>query len=145
MHSGDSSVELTIQGYQFTGEPSPTRTGLLDDDANWLEVRGVVRDNGTGWSFVDPCLLTVEAQEIVGWLRDVAAGGSPEELSFLEPNLAFAVESRTDDGAAVRVTFSLESAPASGSSTDVMLRMATPELAAAAAEWESELAAYPQR
>jgi hypothetical protein len=145
MRAAGSTVELTVQGYQFP-DASP-RSRSLDHDANWLEIRGVIDADGVRWSFEDPCLLTVEARELGRWLRDVAAGGSPQDLWFVEPNLVFGLDDRTAERVAVRVTFSHESAPPtdSGAPDEVVLRLTPQELAAAAAEWEDELAVYPVR
>lgn len=143
--SGEASVALAIDGYQFP-EIEPI-AGSFDHEANWLQVRGAVRANGTEWSFRDPSLLTVEAEELLDWLRDVARGGSPDELCFLEPNLSFAVDASDTNGAVLRVTFSLESAPpaASGAPVQILLRMRLADVASAAAEWASDITAYPVR
>lgn len=145
MRAGGSSVELTIQGYQFSDLRSTT--GSFDHDANWLEVSGVIEAAGAGWSFLDPSLLTVEAREIAKWLREVAVGGSPQDLWFLEPNLVFCLDDWTAGRATVRVTFSHESAPPAESALPdhVILRLTPAKVATAAAEWEAELAAYPVR
>jgi hypothetical protein len=143
--AGEASVALAIDGYQFP-ETEPT-AGAFDHEPNWLQVRGAVRANGLEWSFLDPCLLTAEAEELLDWLRDVAGGGSPDELCFLEPNLSFAVDASDANGAVLRVTFSLESAPpaASGAPEPVLLELALGDVESAAGEWASEVAAYPIR
>jgi hypothetical protein len=145
MRAGGSSVELTIQGYQFPDRRSST--GLFDHDANWLEVSGIVDAAGAGWSFLDPSLLTVEAHELASWLREVALGGSPQDLWFLEPNMVFCLDDWTAGRATVRVTFSHESAPPADSAAPdhVILRLTPEEVATATAEWEAELAVYPAR
>lgn len=145
MRAHGSTVELTIQGYQFPDASSRSRS--FDHDANWLEIHGVIDIDGVGWSFEDPCLLTVEAQELGRWLRDAARGGSLKDLWFLEPNLVFGLDDKTAECVTVRVTFSHESAPPddSGAPDQVILRLTPQELATAAAEWENELAVYPTR
>ncbi|MCI0155107.1 hypothetical protein KNO15_00120 [Leifsonia shinshuensis] len=145
MHSGGSSVELSIEGYEFP-ERLPSG-GLFDHDANWLLVRGALQVSGVHWSFVDPCLLTVEAQSLLNWLHEVAGGGSPEALCFLEPNLAFDLDGSTAEGVALRVSFSHESAAprALEAPRHIILNAALSDVARAADEWASELVAYPVR
>src|SRR4051812_30170466 len=139
MRSGGSSVELTIEGYQFPELVSVADP--LDHDPTWLRVRGTFGVNGVEWSFVDPCLMTVEAQELLDWLREVAEGGSPEELRFTEPNVAFALDESNPEGAALRLMFSNESAPEETSETPahIILNMALRDVESAADEWASEL------
>ncbi|MGO4594260.1 hypothetical protein AB4Z18_10610 [Leifsonia sp. 2TAF2] len=135
---------MTIEGYQFP-ELAPA-ADPSDHDATWLRVRGTVGVNGVEWSFVDPCLMTVEAQELLDWLREVAEGGSPEELWFTEPNLAFALDDSNPEGAVLRLTFSNESAPEETSETPahiIILNMALRDVESAADEWASELRPYP--
>lgn len=145
MRSGDASVELAIEGYQFP-EMAPI-AGSFDHDANWLQVRGAFHANGIEWSFVDPCLMTVEAQELLDWLREVAVGGSPDELWFTEPNLTFGLDESNAESVVLRVCFSHESAPEKGSEAPVHIILEVPlmDVESAAEEWASELAAFPVR
>ncbi|MFF2773085.1 hypothetical protein ACFVUP_38910 [Streptomyces bacillaris] len=145
MRSGEAWVELAIEGYQFP-EMAPI-AGSFDHDANWLQVRGAFSMNSVEWSFVDPCLMTVEAQELLDWLRAVSEGGSPEELWFTEPNLTFGLDESDPEGVLLRVSFSHESALGKASETPdhIVLDLPLRDIESAADEWASELAAYPVR
>ncbi len=157
-----ASVDLRPLRYEF---PGIAGAGHGDWDANWLVVGGEVRlADGRAWSFSEPCLTTWEARALGSWLRGVVTGkvrptafdggdGDGEESleTFTEPNIALSLAARSDDAAVVRVHLSLESRPpwlADGFdifgffvSLDVPLHA----LAAAADEWDRELAAFPVR
>ena len=147
------SLDLSIIGYQFaglTGEP-----GGFDHDANWLVVEGRANDGTRTWKFRDPCLLTVEARELVAWLEAVAERWRElEATDFLEPNLEFRRVSAPTEPPIVRVTFRLESRPpwaADAYEEDdwdrTWLEFATSAevLRTAASELRAELERFPQR
>ncbi|WP_203709010.1 WapI family immunity protein, partial [Cellulomonas marina] len=160
LRSGDgATVRLRPTGYQFgrgSGQPG-------DWDANWLMVRGEVRPpTGASWSFLDPCLTTWESAELEAWLHAASRGEvqpstAPREddglLTFTEPNLAFSVQGITDSDVALRVHFSLESAPRVPDSDSapelyehfVALTMTRNDLAAAAESWGADISPFPQR
>lgn len=154
-----SRFEISLVGYQFPYDGPPT--GGEDTDANWLLVRGIATSSdGQTSEFVDPCLMTTEARELARWLRAAAAGRiepqanpSEDELwMFVEPNLAWSVESRPKGRTRIRVHLSLEAHPAwipdtaqGLFETFILLGISNAELNLAAAEWERELAAYPLR
>ena len=161
MSADGASVDLRPLRYEF---PGIAGAGPGDWDANWLVVGGDVRlADGRGWSFADPCLTTWEARSLGSWLRGVvkgkvrptafdAAGDGEETLeAFTEPNLALSLASRSDGAAVVRVHLSLESRPPwLGDGFDIFgffvsLDVPLQALAAAAGEWDRELAAFPVR
>jgi hypothetical protein len=71
-------------------------------------------------------------------------------LVFTEPNLAFSYQARTEDAAVIRVYLSLEAAPPQFPDDEIYdhyveLALSPADVQAAAAQWESELRAYPVR
>lgn len=71
----------------------------------------IERSEDDDWRFVDPCLLTSEFAELIGWFESLPSPGSPQ-ISFLEPLLAFEV--LPDDPAwTVRVRLKAEAVPES--------------------------------
>jgi hypothetical protein len=154
----ENSVELRPLRYQF----AETRDDRYDD--NWLVIGGKVTTPEGGWSFTDPSLLTHEAREIAGWLREVAQGTvavtrpdaegyvSPD-TSFTEPVLAFSLADRSEAGAVIRLHLSLEAAPPwqrGDHGVDiyqyfVKVRVDTTALLHAADQWDLALASFPIR
>jgi hypothetical protein len=147
----EPSVTLELDGYQGPSD-------LLRDPhgRNWLWVCGTVYTPSGDWSFRDPCLLTWETPEISAWLRAVVDGRvEPEhadglpDLDFLEPNISLGLESYSDDSARIRLHFSAECVPpwADADENDyvVVVTASFEELLRAAAEWDSESAAFPRR
>ena len=57
-------------------------------DSNWLVVSGRASTDDRSWSFVEPCVTAFELEELAEWLE--ALGNGPADLTFAEPNLAFA-------------------------------------------------------
>jgi hypothetical protein len=99
--NGNSWFRLRVVGYQF-----PDADNV--DDANWLMINGECSLEGRQWAFTDPCLETWDLVELANWLEALAAGqAAPMVLAFTEPNLEFQVVG----GNALRIVFSLESAP----------------------------------
>lgn len=153
-------VELHLTGYQYPGLHG---SGEGDWDANWLNVRGEVRDaSGQQWRFLDPCLTTWEANQLGAWLRGIlvgsvaAAGMGAEErriLSFTEPNVAVSLAARDATDATVRFHFSLESGPPWLPTDDSMdffdffvpITASLGDVARAVEEWDQDLAALPPR
>lgn len=153
-----ADLQLSVVRYQF-----PSIRPQADDwDANWLVVHGAITlSDGRRWRFDDPCLTTREALNLEAWLRAAAVGESPTtseqadepQLTFVEPNLAFDLQSRKDDRTAVSVYFSLESAPPwldSGERLDlysfkVPFDLDQHQLSAAADDWASDVARFPRR
>jgi hypothetical protein len=157
-----AAVDIQPVRYQF---PDVVGGGTVRDwDANWLVIRGACRTaNGQAWAFEDPCLTTWEASSLATWLIEVVAGtvppspfdgGDDERLTiFTEPNLAFSLQARDTTTATLRVHFSLEALPPweQGEERTEMFEYYVPlqatldDVSRAAADWESELAAFPER
>ena len=137
--------------YQFA-----ERTGLHRDDANWLIVEGRVRDGDLFWKLADPCLTTQDARWLSDWLRAAAAPtADPRALEptfFTEPNVALEFVGQAGDEVTIVVSFSHESAPPGadeevryGDGHPVRLVLTRAALAAAADDWDQELARFPDR
>ncbi|HEY1105744.1 MAG TPA: hypothetical protein VGE78_06310 [Agromyces sp.] len=146
LESGPRRLELTLGGYQF---PGLDRAAEGDWDANWLRVRGSVRDADLAWEFYDPCLTTWEGAEFLAWLRVLSTGGEPNAtvLTFTEPNIEFAFIERSGDTVAINSVFSHESAPPGPRyrTHELRLLISASALGRAADDWEQELAAFPCR
>lgn len=76
----------------------------------------------------------------------------PQPLVFTEPNLAFTLEEKIGGGSTLVASLSGEAAPPSLSLEErwdgglpMTFRVSRESLAAAAHDWERELAAYPPR
>lgn len=155
-----ATVRLRPVRYQF---PSSAKPGAERDwDANWLVIEGQVRTHeGQEWSFSDPCLTTWEARSLSGWLRSVAAGtveptawGSGDEpiLMFTEPNVAFTLAERDAQTVSLRIHLSLEARPPWLTVDDVdlfeyfvVITLPPGDVAAAADEWDRQIAEFPER
>lgn len=106
-------------------------------------------------------MTTWEARELATWLRalsDANPGtGSPADAEAVqfwltEPNLVFALAAIGQGVTTIEVCFDAESRPPGCSSEDhdglghsVRLKVPHAELAAAVAEWERDLRAFPIR
>lgn len=153
--------ELSPVGYQF---PSLASSRVSpDSDEYWLTIRGnVTMADGQSWSFKDPCLTTQEAPEIAKFMRQVVAGtiepsvfelSVSQLLDFTEPNLAFSLDDNNSNRARIRIHFSLESLPPwlNGPPQPdiydffIVFDVEHKDLLQAAAQWETELIAFPQR
>jgi hypothetical protein len=152
------SFEISPFGYEFPD--CENRTDDEDTDANWIVTRGsATSSDGQTSEFLEPFLMTTDARELTGWLREAAAGRieprahpTDDELwMFLEPTLAFSVESRNKDRITIRVHLSSAIrpnwAPAEHDlfETFILIDLSNAELILAAADWERELAHYPVR
>jgi hypothetical protein len=104
--SNGTRFELEIVGYQFPE--------LEDDpwDANWLMIRIAVVSADGAWTSTDPSLLTSDVEGLALWLDAVSEfRATYQRVQFLEPNLAFELQSESPRGLAVRVLFEQESRP----------------------------------
>lgn len=148
MHLTDfhsSSFDLTIVEYQF---PRITNDAY---DSNWLQVRVDVMTPYGAWSASAPCLLTYEAFRIVEWLGAVTAT-TATKLTFMEPELVFALAQNTLQQPTLRIYFAYGLLPPwafaeFGGLEDVYVEFALDEvdIEAAAAQLRTQLQAYPQR
>lgn len=156
-------VELRPTGYQFSmagrtraGKADSTAEPYDDWDANWLVIRGDVRDaDGRSWSFTDPCLTTWEAERLSAWLDAVSQDAKDRDAAvFTEPDVSFFIDGRDGDWVRMRVRFSHESLPdwlpreAAGWQAGeyfVALEVSTADLAEAARAWDHERQAFPAR
>jgi hypothetical protein len=156
LESVDRSVALHPVGYEFPGA-DPSGKGW-NWDANWLQVRGEVRDGDLAWRFEDACMTTSEARELAAWLRSVASGGigshsRPDgSIRFIEPNVAFRLEARTSASVTITVSFAHASSPPGaddeirlGAGHMVELTLTPEAVQQAADEWERELTPFPLR
>jgi|GEM_PF-1245311 len=151
-------VRLTPTGYEFrktVGDP---------DDDNWLNIKGRIRSPEDVWTFHEPALQVPEAEAIGAWLRDAAAGRAtplqPEAdgstwpaVETIEPVVSVGLVRYEPTEVSVRFFLWLEAARPGRrdyleeGDTGYFLDITTTpeELERAAAEWESELAAFPYR
>lgn len=137
----DSSVRLTIVGYQFPE--------IIGDewDSNWLIVDGSARLEGREWRFRDPCLTAFEAIELANWLEACARGTAGKSYcGFTEPNLEFELV----DPQTLRVSFALEAAPPWSKIGDELVQHGFnvpvgPALSEAAADLHRQLQSFPVR
>jgi hypothetical protein len=93
-----------------------------------------------------------EAAAIGHWLRAVVIDPHPpDDLDFIEPNLALRVAERTADRVRLLVRFALESAPPWVAAADgwaehtVSLDLGVADVARAADQWDEDRAPYPMR
>jgi hypothetical protein len=155
------TVELVPVGYQeLQLDPQD-----VDEPDTWLDILGTVTTLEASWSFTQPCLDTDEAAELLGWLRDVAAGKvEPSEeafsragavLLFTEPNVSVSLVAREPELLKLVWSFKYESAPP-GATDDmkyglrhrgypVRTAISPTRLAQAAEVWALELARFPDR
>jgi hypothetical protein len=145
-----ASLDLSIAGYQFAAhQPDPNDD--FDYDANWLVVEGRAKDGEKSWKFRDACLLTTEAQHLVEWLRDSAAGRGAAAIDFLEPNLEFRRLAVQGERRKLRIVFRLESRPASAGDDEdwdgtwIDLDADADALEAAAQDLQANLHRFPRR
>jgi hypothetical protein len=107
-------LSLKVLGYEFE---SPSNVF----DANWLLIEGEVAAPIPRWRFVDPCLQVHELAKLSHWLEAVVRDRLPKKgrladysrvLVFYEPNLTFELLEAGRRTCRMRVTLSLECAPA---------------------------------
>lgn len=146
-------LELSIDGYQFPEAEDLSRR------YSWHMVRGRARAAAETWDFRWPALTCTESPRLAAWLRAVADASAgcrttptpvPARTRFIEPNLAFDIESCQDDLAVIRVELDLEfRAPANradhyaGHPNLLQISLSPQQLIDAAAAWEDDLVRYP--
>jgi hypothetical protein len=103
-------LDLDIMGYQFAvPDQGVNLPSLTYSDCNWLMVRGsvVLPAPGKSWEFMDPCLNTVELENLADWFNKISRGPIPRTISFMEPNLRLSFSSLPSP--AIKITLSHES------------------------------------
>lgn len=149
----ENALELSVAGYQFPEAEDPTKR------YSWHVVTGQATSDGESWTFRYPALTCEESPRLSAWLRAVADAtgnrrsppGQPR-IQFTEPNLTLEVV-RSDQGdPLLKVDLDLEfRAPnrrtnhRAGSPSVLHLRLSPDQLRTAAAEWDDEVARYPDR
>ena len=149
------SVVVRPVAYEFGAE--------VPGHGNWLVIDGQASYRRGSWAFTEPCLTAAEARLLSPWLRRVAAGDEPvtavgddglvwPSLMFTEPNMSYGVASYERDCAAVRLHFSLDSAPPWEPEHETLtaqfwveLRASPEMLLRAADQWDNDIAAFPER
>jgi hypothetical protein len=148
-------VALQVVGYQFPDADDPAQR------FSWHMLEGSATCVEGSWQFRYPALTCDESPRVGGWLRDVAAGcatsaamsdvASSAELTFTEPNLSLVAVPSGPATAMLDIGLSLEFAPpwscrhAAGAPYVIRCEMTREQLMQAAAEWEAEIAPYPER
>lgn len=137
-----------MAGHQYSKSLSAPEGGW---DENWLIVSGRVKRGDESWIFQDPCLTTWEARELLAWLRR-ASESVAEVIDFTEPHVSFDASPKDGDETIIVVTLKGEAAPPSISDRDrwdvgcpTAFHISCSALAAAAGDWERELADFPVR
>jgi hypothetical protein len=137
-----SIVELQILGYQFP------HLETEEYDSNWLIVAGNVTHPRGLWQFIQPCLLTYEAEQLASWMDAVAHAKSTHEYcGFIEPNLEFRALWNIN-APVLRVYFDLEARPSWATKVEeifVEFAIEDLDLRSISEQWRTELSAYPQR
>jgi hypothetical protein len=134
------TFELQIDGYQF-----PAIEGEIED-ANWLMVRGAVSLPEGAWTFVDPCLTTIECEGLADWLDRVAEGSVNEPvLFFTEPNLGFEYAAHPVEMMTVRLSYECAPPWAGIAGTAVSFPLSLNEPREAARSLRAALARFPPR
>ena len=160
----EASLRLDVLGYQFPD---------IEDgwDADWLMIRMAARDGQREWHVEDPALTTVEARELVAWLRRVAAReshaparqpsraawaeayGPPSNLGrfeALEPKIGFRAHD-LEDAIELVAIFSHEFLPETGTGRrlaerhELPLRVSPEDIERFASALEADASRFPVR
>jgi hypothetical protein len=142
----EDAGELTIAGYEFPE--------IHDEpwDSNWLVMETTATVDGQSWTTRDPCLLTLDVEQLADWLEALGNERPVEsELHFMEHNLAFELEG-VGDLVRMRIWFGCGARPAwkgnePAGRRDFAARIAVPSKALldAAEDLKRQLARYPTR
>jgi len=100
------------------------------------------------WKSYDPCILTWEVQQLFEWLLLIADQKGPDDISFLEPNLAFHFYGATDGIYHIGAKFEQEWKPRwaeNDPSYTVYFSIPKEQLLAAADSLREYLAKFPPR
>lgn len=151
-----SSYSLRPIAYEFDS--------VVDAFDDFLVVEGAVRlEDGRSWSFNDPAILAEEARALGSWLHrapSIPATPLPQAgqtawaeqnmLAFIEPVIAFSVESHGSHSSSIRAHFSIEALPSWATESGfydyfMVLDVENFRLEEAAKQWNAELAPFPMR
>ncbi|OLT10907.1 hypothetical protein BJF79_25415 [Actinomadura sp. CNU-125] len=138
-------MELRVTGYQFPDDPALRYS--------WHMVEGSAACPDGSWTFRYAALTCDETPRVASWLRSAAraaAGGEPPaELRFLEPDLSMSVTGRPSGLVALEIGLDLEFSPPweyrrrAGDPYVVQCTTTPRRLEEGAAQWEREIAPYP--
>jgi hypothetical protein len=144
------SVTLNIVGYQFPDADDP-RTRF-----SWHVISGAAVGGEGKWTFRWQALTCDESARLAVWLRHVAdwldsdssrTVASPPSPRFTEPNLALSMDRGVaQDGATLRVGLDQEFLPPWSTEQrphELHIPVTAHHLRDAAADWEADLARYP--
>jgi hypothetical protein len=148
-------IDVQVVGYQFPDADDPAKR------YSWHMVEGSATCAEGSWSFSYPALTCDESPRLSRWLRDVAGAagsmpagaggcaGPPAALGFIEPNLSLAVVRWAPATVLIDIGLDLEFAPpwrprrAAGAPYRIRCEVRPEQLLHAAAQWEAEIASYP--
>ncbi|MEV5825080.1 hypothetical protein AB0L25_05830 [Spirillospora sp. NPDC052242] len=141
-------VELRVTGYQFPDDPAKRYS--------WHMVEGGATCPEGSWTFRYPALTCADSAYVPVWLRGAARpehapadAEPPGDLWFTEPNLTVAVTGFSSGLVTLAIGLDLEFSPPwdhrrrAGRPYVVRCRLAPRRFEEAAAEWEREIAPYP--
>lgn len=144
------ALTLRITGYQFPDAEDPQKR------YSWRMIEGEAACPRGSWRFRFPALTCDESSRISAWLREAAGyagrsavSGQPGILEFTEPDLRFSVARRRPGDAVLQIALDLEfqppwhRQPEAGNPFCLGMRLTAEQLRAAAAEWDEEVARYP--
>jgi hypothetical protein len=101
------SFSLGINDYEFEYDENKGKS-----DNQWLVASLCIVSYDASWHWIDPTLMFHEAKKLSKWFSDIAVGNSfPDDISFLEPEIAFEVVRRDSDSITVRVNIYNPDAP----------------------------------
>nr|WP_204013828.1 hypothetical protein [Virgisporangium aurantiacum] len=150
-------VDVRVVGYQFPDADDPAKR------FSWHMVEVSATCAEGSWTVSYPALTCDESPRLSRWLRNVAdtVGSTPTGtnntavlpavLSFVEPNLSLTVVRSAPATALIDIGLDLEFAPpwrsrhAAGDPCQIRCEVSRERLLQAAAEWDAEIALYPDR
>lgn len=89
LSSKNKIFELKVNNYQY---PELIFEKYDYYDSNWLMINCFLNDEGKEWTFIDPCLLTFELEQLIDWFEHLSRKDySENSIEFIEPILAFEI------------------------------------------------------
>lgn len=135
------SLSLWIADYQF-----PQVENELYD-SNWLNIGIEVQLKQGSWTATDPCAVTMEIEQLIGWLIDIGAGkNTTDYFGFIEPCLSFKVSGALP--CTLKISFWAELKPKWAEAKDKFwfeMPLDRDTLLQIIASFESQLENYPPR